>query len=122
MVTVLLIDDSAFQRKIITRILNDLGHDVITADNGHEGVERIISEKPAIVLSDLLMPGYDGTWVLGQLKEKGIKVPVIMVTSDVQTTTRDLCMSLGAFEYLNKPVQKNLLQATIGKALTGGTI
>ena len=68
------------------------------------------------------MPGYDGTWVLGQLKEKGIKVPVIMVTSDVQTTTRDLCMSLGAFEYLNKPVLKNLLQATIGKALTGGTI
>lgn len=122
MVTVLLIDDSAFQRKIITRILNDLGHDVITADNGHEGVERIITEKPAIVLSDLLMPGYDGTWVLGQLKERGIKVPVIMVTSDVQTTTRDLCMSLGAFDYLNKPVQKNLLQATIGKALTGGTI
>jgi len=122
MVTVLLIDDSAFQRKIITRILNELGHDVITANNGHEGVERILNEKPAIVLSDLLMPEYDGTWVLEQLKERGIKIPVIMVTSDVQTTTRELCMSLGAFEYLNKPVQKNLIQSTIGKALTGGTL
>lgn len=120
MVTVLLIEDSAFQRKIITSMLNELGYDVITADNGYEGVKHILNEKPAIVLSDLLMPEYDGTWVLEQLKERGVKTPVIMVTSDVQTTTKDHCMNLGAFDYLNKPVQKNILQSVIEKALSGG--
>ncbi|MEI7433235.1 MAG: response regulator [Methanomicrobiales archaeon] len=121
MVTVLLIEDSAFQRKIISGIVKDLGYDIITADNGHEGVERILNDKPAIILSDLLMPEYDGIWVLEQLKASGIKTPVIVVTSDVQTSTKDQCMSLGAFGYLNKPVQKDLLKSEMGKALAGGT-
>jgi CheY-like chemotaxis protein len=120
MVTVLIIEDSAFQRKIISGIVKDLGYDVITADNGHEGVERILNDKPAVILSDLLMPEHDGTWVLEQLKAKGIKIPVIIVTSDVQTSTKNHCMGLGAYGYLNKPVQKDLLKSAIGKALAGG--
>ncbi len=120
MVTVLLIDDSAFQRKIITSIVKGFGYDIITADNGLEGVKRILDDKPVIILSDLLMPEYDGIWVLEQLKAKGIKIPVIIVTSDVQTSTKDHCMSLGAFGYLNKPIQKDLLKSEIGKALAGG--
>jgi CheY-like chemotaxis protein len=121
MVTILLIEDSAFQRKIISNIVKELGYDIITADNGHEGVERILNDKPAVILSDLLMPEYDGTWVLEQLKAKGIKIPIIIVTSDVQASTKDHCMSLGASGYLNKPVQKDLLNYEIGKALAGGT-
>jgi len=120
MVTVLLIEDSAFQRKVVSGIVKDLGYDVITADNGHDGLERIFADKPAVILSDLLMPEYDGMWVLEQLKAKGIKIPVIIVTSDVQTTTKNHCMDLGAFGYLNKPVQKDLLKSAIGKALAGG--
>lgn len=120
MITVLLIEDSAFQRKIISSIVNDLGYGVITADNGYHGIERILKDKPAVILSDLLMPEYDGTWVLEQLKERGIKIPVIIVTSDVQTMTRDHCMRLGAVGYLNKPVQKDLLKSAIEKALAGG--
>lgn len=120
MVTILLIEDSAFQRKIISSIVMGLGYDIITADNGLEGVKRILDDKPAVILSDLLMPEYDGIWVLEQLKAKGIKIPVIIVTSDVQTSTKDHCMSLGAFGYLNKPIQKDLLKSEIGKALAGG--
>ncbi len=120
MVTVLLIEDSAFQRKVVSSIVKDLGYDVITADNGYEGVERILTDKPAVILSDLLMPEYDGIWVLEQLKAKSIKTPVIIVTSDVQTTTKDRCMALGAFGFMNKPVQKDLLKSAIEKALAGG--
>jgi CheY-like chemotaxis protein len=120
MVTVLLIEDSAFQRKVVSSIVKDLGYDVITADNGHEGVDRILTDKPAVILSDLLMPEYDGIWVLEQLEAKGIRTPVIIVTSDVQTTTKDHCMDLGAFCFMNKPVQKGLLKSAIEKALAGG--
>jgi CheY-like chemotaxis protein len=120
MVTVLLIEDSAFQRKVVSSIVKDLGYDIITADNGYEGIERILTDKPAVILSDLLMPEYDGKWVLEQMNAKGIKTPVIIVTSDVQTSTKDQCMRLGAFGYLNKPVQKDLLKSAIDKALSGG--
>ncbi|MEI7434692.1 MAG: response regulator [Methanomicrobiales archaeon] len=120
MVTVLLIEDSAFQRKVVSSIVKDLGYDVITADNGNEGLNRILTDKPDVILSDLLMPEYDGTWVLEQLKAKGIKTPVLIVTSDVQTSTKDHCMRLGAFGYLNKPVQTDLLKSAIEKALAGG--
>jgi CheY-like chemotaxis protein len=120
MVKVLLIEDSAFQRKIVSSIVKDLGYDVITADNGSEGIECIIADKPAVIISDLLMPEYDGIWVLEHLKAKGIKIPVIIVTSDVQTTTKNRCMDLGAFFFMNKPVQKDLLKSAIEKALTGG--
>ncbi len=120
MVKVLLIEDSAFQRKIISSIVKDLGYDIITAENGHEGIERILKEKPAVILSDLLMPEFDGIWVLEQIRARGIKVPIIIVTSDVQTMTRDHCMELGAFRYLNKPVQKDLLKSAIVQALAGG--
>ena len=120
MVTVLLIEDSAFQRKVVSSIVKDLGYDVITADNGYEGIERILTDKPAVILSDLLMPEYDGVWVLEQMKAKSIKTPVIIVTSDVQTTTKDRCMALGACGFMNKPVQKDLLKSEIEKALAGG--
>jgi twitching motility two-component system response regulator PilH len=119
MVKVLLIEDSAFQRKIISSMVKDLGYEVITADNGHEGVERILNDKPAVILCDLLMPGYDGIWVLEQLKARGIKIPVIIITSDVQTTTKNRCMSLGAIGFMNKPVPKDLLKSEIMKALAG---
>jgi CheY-like chemotaxis protein len=120
MVKVLLIEDSAFQRKIISSMVKDLGYEVITADNGHEGVERILNDKPAVILCDLLMPGYDGIWVLEQLKARGIQIPVIIITSDVQTTTKNRCMGLGALGFMNKPVPKDLLKSEIMNALAGG--
>ena len=95
MVTILVVDDSAFQRKILSNTLTGMGYQVITADNGEEGIEKASDRKPDVIITDLLMPEYDGFWVLEQMKTKQIKIPVIVVTSDVQVSTRDSCRQIG---------------------------
>jgi CheY-like chemotaxis protein len=119
MVKILVIDDSAFQRKILTHLVDGLGYDVITADNGQDGIRQALLEKPDVILTDLLMPEYDGYWLLEQRKSQSIAIPVIIVTSDVQTTTMTRCLEMGAFGFLNKPVKSEELHSAIRKALPG---
>jgi len=120
MVKILIIDDSAFQRKILSKILVDLGHEVLTTENGRQGIECAIREKPDVLISDLLMPEYDGFWVLEQHKARKISVPVIIVTSDIQTTTMETCRKMGAVAFLNKPVKSEEIQTAIQAAVEGG--
>jgi CheY-like chemotaxis protein len=120
MVKVLIIDDSAFQRKILTAILVDLGYEVISAENGHQGITRALVDNPDVLISDLLMPEYDGFWVLEQKKAGKIRIPVIIVTSDVQRTTQERCLHMGATAFLNKPVKKEEIRSAIDTALDGG--
>jgi len=119
MVKVLIIDDSAFQRKVLSSILVDLGYDVITAENGSQGVTSAIAETPAVLISDLLMPEYDGFWVLEQYKAGKFDLPIIIVTSDVQVTTMETCLKMGAVAFLNKPVKKEELKSALVRALAG---
>jgi two-component system chemotaxis response regulator CheY len=120
MVTILIIDDSAFQRKILSNALTGLDYKVITADNGEEGIKEALESKPDVIITDLLMPEFDGFWVLAQMKAKKIKIPVIVVTSDVQTSTKNNCQKKGAVAFLNKPAKKEDLQSAIRSALAGG--
>lgn len=120
MVTILVIDDSAFQRKILSNTLTGLDYQVITVDNGEEGIKKALESKPDVIITDLLMPEFDGLWVLVQMKAKKIKIPVIVVTSDVQTSTRNDCQKKGAVAFLNKPAKKEELQSAISSALAGG--
>jgi len=119
MPTVLVIEDSAFQRKIISSAIKELGYDVITAENGQEGIERMVDSAPVLAFSDLLMPEFDGDWVLDQAKRRGIGVPIVILTSDVQNTTRERCLKKGAKGFLNKPVNRETLQKTIQDVLHG---
>jgi len=119
MVKVLIIDDSAFQRKILSHLVSGLCYDVITADNGQDGIRKALDEKPDLLLTDLLMPEYDGFWLLEQRASQNIAIPVIIITSDVQTTTLSRCLEMGAVGFLNKPVKPEELQSAILKALSG---
>jgi CheY-like chemotaxis protein len=121
MVKVLIIDDSAFQRKILSHLVDGLGYDVITADNGHDGIRQALLQKPDVLLTDLLMPEYDGYWLLEQRASRNIAIPVIIVTSDIQTTTMTRCLEMGAVGFLNKPVKSEELQSAIRKALNGAS-
>ena len=117
LVKILVIDDSLFQRKIISGVLTENGYQVTPAVNGKEGIEFVEKEQPDIILTDLLMPEYDGYWVLEQLKARGRTIPVIVLTSDIQTTTEKRCRELGVVAFLNKPVDKKLMISTIQNVL-----
>ncbi len=103
MVTVLIIDDSSFFRKRIRSMVAAQGHDTLEASDGRQGLEMITLHSPDCVLMDLLMPEMDGLELLEKLRENGSQIPVIVVTSDIQETTRAQCLELGAKTILNKP-------------------
>jgi len=119
MAKILVIDDSSFQRRIVTSILREAGYDLITAENGKDGIDLAQKESPDLAISDLLMPEFDGFYLLKEAQARRLGIPVLILTSDVQDSTRAQCMSLGAAGLLNKPVKKEILLPAITRILSG---
>ncbi len=119
MTKILFIDDSSFQRRIVSDILRNAGYEPIVTDNGRNGIDLALNEKPDLLVTDLLMPDYDGYFVLKEAQACRLGIPILIVTSDIQDTTRDQCISLGAAGVVNKPVKKEVLLPAIAKVLSG---
>ncbi len=109
MSSILVVDDSSFARQRLVSILADAGHQVMDAANGLEGLEKAEKHVPDCIVLDLLMPEMSGLEVLRALKEKGLTIPVIVVSADIQETTQKECMELGAIAFMNKPFNENEL-------------
>ena len=119
MTRILVIDDSSFQRRIVTGILKEAGYDLLVAENGREGLERAQEEAPALIITDLLMPEFDGFYLLNVARQCNLGIPVLVLTSDIQDSTRDQCRTLGAAGVVNKPVKKEILLTAVTRALSG---
>ncbi|MBD3306542.1 response regulator [candidate division KSB3 bacterium] len=104
MAKVLIVDDSLFQRRIIRRILQKAQHDVEEASSGQQGLEMVRSVAPDCIILDILMPDVDGLSFLKTLQDQGDTTPVIVLTADIQETTRQECIAYGAKEVLHKPL------------------
>jgi twitching motility two-component system response regulator PilH len=111
--TILIIDDSRFTRSNIAKALRNNNYEVLEADNGVVGLDMIINHKPDFVITDLLMPEMDGFELLENLRSRGIAVPVIVMSADIQETTRRRILELGAKTLLNKPFQGTTLLETL---------
>lgn len=106
MARILVVDDSLSARWIFVRMLKAGGHEVLEASSGRQAVKKTVSYKPDCMLLDLLMPEMDGFEVLNILKRKGLTIPVIVLSADIQETTRTKCLELGAVDFLNKPPEE----------------
>jgi len=111
--TILIIDDSRFTRSNIAKALRNNSYEVLEADNGVMGLDMIIKHTPDFVITDLLMPEMDGFELLENLRSRGIAVPVIVMSADIQETTRRRILELGAKTLLNKPFQSTTLLETL---------
>lgn len=121
MATILVIDDSGFQRNWILKTLIKLGHNTIEAVNGREGLEKVKSdEKPDCITVDLNMPEMDGYEFLEKLSFSNIKIPIVVITADIQEETKKECLELGAAAFLNKPFQADELKEAIQLCLNAG--
>ena len=117
MATVLLVDDSMYQRIKIRKFLAIAGHVVIEGKDGDEGLSLAANSQPDCMILDLLMPNVSGMDVLHALHEKGMTFPVIIHTSDIQEHTRQECLGLGAVAFLNKPSREEEVLAAIEQAI-----
>jgi signal transduction histidine kinase/DNA-binding response OmpR family regulator len=106
--TILVIDDDPNAQELLGRTLGGAGFHVVTADDGEKALELARELQPAAITLDVLMPGMDGWEVLNALKADDATrgIPVIMVT---MTDDRNLGYTLGATEFLTKPVQRGQL-------------
>ena len=114
---ILITDDSSSQRIILSGILEKLGHEVETACNGQEALEKIQTNPPDCMLLDNLMPIMDGLQTLEALKARNITVPIIMLTADIQEWLKARCLELGATMFLNKPIKQAKLQEALQQIL-----
>jgi signal transduction histidine kinase/ActR/RegA family two-component response regulator len=112
--TILVIDDDAAVRDLMSRFLSKLDFNVVTARSGEEGLCLAAQLRPVIITLDVVMPGRDGWWVLNQLKADPAlsEIPVIMVTI---VDNEAMGINLGASNYLIKPVQRELLAELVEK-------
>jgi CheY-like chemotaxis protein len=116
---VLVVDDDSATRDLIARGLQKEGFAVLTAASGDEGVRIAREMRPDVISMDVLMPGMDGWTALGLLKsEPGTAgIPVVMVSG---VEDRDIGLALGAADYLQKPVDREQLVATL-RRFRGGS-
>ena len=111
---ILIVDDSPTETFAFKAMLETNGFDVITADNGADGIALARQELPAVVLMDIVMPGLNGFQATRQLTKGAdtAHIPVIIVTTKDQETDRVWGQRQGASGYLVKPVtEKGLVTA-----------
>ncbi|MBW2569644.1 MAG: response regulator [Deltaproteobacteria bacterium] len=113
---VLLVDDEhEFVETLSERlIMRDIGSAV--AYDGRSALDLIAEDEPEVMILDLKMPGIDGIEVLRRVKATRPDIEVIILTGHGSEADKDVCMKLGAFAFLNKPVNIELLSDTLKKA------
>lgn len=105
MANILVVEDSGYQRGIICKAIRGLGHNIAEAGTGEDALRALESGGTDLILTDLVMPGMGGVEFLRKLKERNIKKPVVVVSADIQETTRKECMDLGAVGFVPKPLK-----------------
>ncbi|MBU1874550.1 sigma-54 dependent transcriptional regulator [bacterium] len=114
---ILVVDDEADMRWILTNVLKKEGYRVITADDGKKAVQKVIENNPDIILLDIRMPEMDGIQVLEKVKELHLSTPVIIITAFVDIKNAVRAMKLGALDYLIKPFDNCEMLLIIKRAL-----
>ncbi len=116
---ILVIDDNITNVELLEAYLGAADYEVLTAHNGHSGLEMAITETPDLLLLDIMMPGLDGYQVCTQLKnnEKTRFIPIIMITALTEIEDKIKGLNAGADDFLSKPFNKHELMARVRSLL-----
>ena len=121
MARILIVDDSPSQLLGIRRIVEKLGHEVLSAEDGAAGVEAAKQEMPDLILMDVVMPnlnGFQATRTISKNAETA-HIPIILVTTKDQETDKVWGMRQGAKAYVTKPIKEDELVRTLKEFLPG---
>jgi PAS domain S-box-containing protein len=113
---VLLIDDEEGIRKVLSITLMDAGYQVSTAKSGEEGLETFKKEKPALVLTDIKMPGIDGIEVLRRIKSLETDAEVIIITGHGEMELAISALQFEASDFITKPIHDEALFVSLKRA------
>ncbi len=121
MARILIVDDSPSQLTGLKRIVEKLGHETLTAEDGKAAVEKAKAELPDLILMDVVMPNLNGFQATRTIsRDDATKhIPIIMVTTKNQETDRVWGTRQGAKGYVTKPVDESELAKTMKELLAG---
>ncbi len=115
--SVLVVDDAAFSRRMLRKYVEAEGCKVLEAANGQQALEMVQQHQPDCILTDLLMPDVDGFELLQALRNQGCTTPIAIITADIQDTSRQRGIELGAAKFINKPAKENEVRQTVRQLL-----
>lgn len=117
---ILLVDDETELAEMVKLRLEANNYEVLTAYDGKEGLDLARREKPDLIILDLMLPKIDGYKVCRMLKfdEKYKKIPIILFTSRIQESDKEVGFEVGANAYITKPFEPQVLLDKV-RELTG---
>jgi twitching motility two-component system response regulator PilH len=123
MARVLIVDDSPSQLMAMKKIMEKLGHEVISAEDGAQGVEVAKREMPDLILMDVVMPNLNGFQATRSISKDAATahIPIVLVTTKDQVTDKVWGLRQGAKAYLTKPVNEAALTSLVRDLLAGVT-
>ncbi len=104
---VLIIEDNETNLYLMRTIVEKIGHQIIEARDGFEGVELAISKKPDLILMDIQLPGMDGYMATKKIRENEItkEIPIIAITSYAMVGDKEKILAAGCTAYIEKPIE-----------------
>lgn len=117
MCTVLVVDDEAAIRGLITRWLEAAGYRTRVAVSADEAIRTLDPTPPAVVFSDIEMPGHDGFWLADEIRRRYPSTAIVMMTGCLDTGMAVRSMRTGAMDYLRKPFTRDQLTSSLTRAV-----
>ena len=117
MANLLIVDDELGMRQFLTHLLQREGHVVRVAENGRDAIAQLKQQAPDLIISDIRMPDMGGVDLLRAAKELLPEVEVIMMTAFANVDTAREAFLLGAYDFVQKPFDNDLLKETVTRAL-----
>ncbi|ADU61184.1 MAG: response regulator [Pseudodesulfovibrio sp.] len=114
--TILVIDDERPTLKMFTLLLSALNYEVITAENGLEGLNLFKEHHPPLVLTDIKMPVMDGIEVLKEIKKINPMAEVVVITGHGDMDLAIQALNLDATDFINKPLRREALELALSRA------
>jgi two-component system chemotaxis response regulator CheY len=114
---IMVVDDSAMSRRSLRRVLESSGYAVVEAEDGMSALETYHLERPDLVMLDMLMQGMYGLEVLSKLREIDNDARVVIVSADIQHSTREMAKAGGALAFVNKPFAAAVILETLSGIL-----
>jgi two-component system response regulator PilR (NtrC family) len=117
MANLLIVDDELGMRQFMTHLFQREGHVVRVAENGHRALDLIHESAPDLIISDIRMPDMTGVELLREARALLPDVEVIMMTAFANVDTAREAFLLGAYDFVQKPFDNDLLKETVTRAL-----
>jgi DNA-binding NtrC family response regulator len=117
MAKILVVDDEALIRDVLSRRLTQWGHEVVMAPSAEAALAEMEKAPAQIVFSDVIMPLHDGLWLAKQLRERWPETIIVAVSGALEMQTVVKMRQYGAIDYVTKPIGREMLHQALERAL-----